>query len=75
MNVTVWPPLLMVMDCWTCGASSYVALPAWLAFTTQVPTLWKLMTPVEMLHAPRVEVASMVKTTALPLGPLLAVGV
>ena len=36
----------------TGGAASYVAFPAWLAVTVQVPALLIVIVPLENVHAP-----------------------
>ena len=50
-----------------------MALPAWLASMTQVPTATKVTVAPEMLQLPLAE-GSIVKVTGLPLAPPLAVG-
>ncbi len=51
-----------------------MALPAWLASTTQVPTAVKEMAPAESAQ-PAVLDGSMLKITEFPDAPLVAVGV
>ncbi len=51
-----------------------LALPAWLASTTQVPTAVKEMAPAEM-EQPAVLDGSMLKITDFPDAPPMAVGV
>ena len=59
--------------CCTCGAAFQLALPAWLASTTQVPAAVKLTTPAEIEQTEEA-VASIVNVTLRP-ELALAVGV
>src|SRR5437016_8060381 len=42
--------MVTVMDCCTCAAGSYVALPAWLALIVQVPAVLKFTTAPDREH-------------------------
>ena len=54
----------MVNDCWTCGAGSQSALPAWLASMMQVPTpVNDAMPELLIVHAPAVLAGSTVNFT------------
>src|SRR2546423_15485583 len=61
----VWSPLATAKVCWAWGAAFQLALPAWLASMTQVPTVVKLTVEPEM-EQNEVALASMVKATARP---------
>ncbi len=50
-----------------------MALPAWFASTTHVPTVWKLTTPAEIEQTELAD-ASIVNVTVFPEPPPVAVG-
>jgi len=66
----------LLRACWTWPAAVKLALPAWLASMTQVPTPVKVTAPVaDTVQAPEVEEASAEKTTGLPDAPPVALAV
>lgn len=91
VRVTGWPKLeelglwvstvvvgawAMLRVCWTWSGAVKLALPAWLASMTQVPTPVKVTAPVaDTVQAPEVEEASAEKTSGLPDAPPVALAV
>ena len=59
----VWLPLLIVKDCWTCGAAFQLASPAWLALIVQVPTATKVTVVPDTVQTP---VVAELKMTVRP---------
>ena len=68
----VWEVLATANDCWTWSAALKLALPAWLASTTHVPTPVK-ETVDSLIEQTELAVESMVKVTGLPDAPPVAV--